>query len=62
MFLNCIAKIIGYFEICNIFVEKNKMDKIIGIGNALIDVLVPIQNDTILKEMDLPRGSMQLID
>ncbi|KAA6340523.1 putative sugar kinase YdjH [termite gut metagenome] len=43
-------------------IKNVKMDKIIGIGNALIDVLVPIQNDTILQEMDLPKGSMQLID
>ncbi|MDR2858898.1 MAG: adenosine kinase [Mediterranea sp.] len=38
------------------------MDKIIGIGNALIDILVPLEDDTILREMNLPQGSMQLID
>ncbi len=38
------------------------MDKIIGLGNALVDVLVTLKDDTILHEMGLPKGSMQLID
>lgn len=38
------------------------MDKIIGMGNALVDVLATIENDQILQEMNLPKGSMQLID
>ncbi|MEG2850017.1 MAG: PfkB family carbohydrate kinase, partial [Bacteroidales bacterium] len=38
------------------------MDKIIGLGNALVDVLATLKDDTILHEMGLPKGSMQLID
>ena len=38
------------------------MDKIIGMGNALVDVLVTLDNDVLLHEMGLPKGSMQLID
>lgn len=38
------------------------MDKIIGIGNALVDILVQMESDELLEELDLPRGSMQLID
>lgn len=38
------------------------MDKILGMGNALVDVLARIKNDTLLNEMELPKGSMQLID
>jgi sugar/nucleoside kinase (ribokinase family) len=38
------------------------MDKIIGIGNALVDVLATLQDDSLLGEMALPKGSMQLID
>ncbi|WP_072531179.1 adenosine kinase [Bacteroides ilei] len=38
------------------------MDKIIGIGNALVDILAPMENDKLLDELDLPKGSMQLID
>lgn len=38
------------------------MDKIIGLGNALVDVLATLKNDEILTEMQLPKGSMTLID
>lgn len=38
------------------------MDKIIGMGNALVDVLATLDNDSTLQEMELPKGSMQLID
>ena len=31
-------------------------------GNALVDVLVTLQGDALLDEMNLPKGSMQLID
>lgn len=36
--------------------------KIIGIGNALIDVLIQGVEDKLLREMKLLRGGMQLID
>ncbi len=36
--------------------------KIIGIGNALVDVLTQLEDDNLLRELDLPRGSMQLVD
>lgn len=38
------------------------MKKIIGIGNALVDVMTLIDDDNLLKKFDLPRGSMQLVD
>ena len=38
------------------------MDKIIGLGNALVDVLVTLKDDTLLHDMNLPKGAMQLID
>ncbi len=38
------------------------MKKIIGLGNALTDVLVRLENDSTLQELQLPKGSMQLID
>lgn len=38
------------------------MDKIIGLGNALVDVLATLPDDSLLEEMRLPKGSMQLID
>lgn len=36
--------------------------KIIGIGNALVDVLTQLEDDQLLKTLSLPRGSMQLVD
>jgi len=36
--------------------------KIIGIGNALVDVLTQLKDDNLLKELELPRGSMQLVE
>lgn len=37
------------------------MDKIIGMGNALVDVLVRIDDDSLLEKLHLLKGSMQLI-
>lgn len=36
--------------------------KILGIGNALVDILTIIKDENLLKEMELPKGSMQLVD
>lgn len=38
------------------------MNKIIGLGNALVDVLVMLDDDKLLDDIGLPRGSMQLIN
>ncbi|MGL5957181.1 MAG: PfkB family carbohydrate kinase, partial [Phocaeicola sp.] len=38
------------------------MNKIIGMGNALVDVLATLPNDNLLNELCLPKGSMQLIN
>jgi sugar/nucleoside kinase (ribokinase family) len=38
------------------------MKKIIGMGNALVDVLVQISDDMLLETFGLPKGSMQLVD
>lgn len=38
------------------------MDKIIGLGNALVDALYRLGNDSVLEKLGLPKGSMQLID
>jgi sugar/nucleoside kinase (ribokinase family) len=38
------------------------MDRILGIGNALVDVMTLIDNDNILEKFSLPKGSMQLVD
>ncbi len=38
------------------------MAKIIGLGNALVDIIAFIEDDALLKELELPKGSMQLVD
>jgi sugar/nucleoside kinase (ribokinase family) len=38
------------------------MKKILGMGNALVDIMIPLKNDGILEILDLPKGSMQLVD
>lgn len=38
------------------------MKKILGIGNALVDIITFIDNDSVLDKLGLPKGSMQLVD
>ena len=38
------------------------MIKVLGIGNALVDIITRIDNDKILESFGLPRGSMTLVD
>lgn len=38
------------------------MTKILGIGNALVDIIIKLDSDKILDDFSLPKGSMQLID
>ena len=38
------------------------MNKILGIGNALVDIMTQLPSDAPLHELGLPRGSMQLVD
>lgn len=38
------------------------MKSILGIGNALTDILAVLHDDTLLKQFHLPVGSMQLVD
>jgi sugar/nucleoside kinase (ribokinase family) len=38
------------------------MKFIVGIGNALVDVMTLIDSDNILENFSLPKGSMQLVD
>ncbi len=38
------------------------MTKILGIGNALVDIMTMLEHDGLLDKFYLPRGSMQLVD
>ena len=38
------------------------MKKILGLGNALVDIMTVLKSDSFLEEVGLPKGSMQLVD
>ena len=38
------------------------MKKILGMGNALVDIMISLESDSILELLQLPKGSMQLVD
>jgi sugar/nucleoside kinase (ribokinase family) len=38
------------------------MTKVLGMGNALVDIMTNLEDDTILEQFNLPKGSMQLVD
>ena len=38
------------------------MAKVLGMGNALVDILTQLKSDETLKEFNLPKGSMQLVN
>jgi sugar/nucleoside kinase (ribokinase family) len=38
------------------------MSKVLGMGNALIDILTKMDDDSLLEKLNFPKGSMQLVD
>lgn len=38
------------------------MSKVLGLGNALVDIMTQIKDETTLEQLGLPKGSMQLVD
>ncbi|WP_430811657.1 MULTISPECIES: adenosine kinase [unclassified Carboxylicivirga] len=38
------------------------MSSVLGLGNALVDILAKLDDDQLLAELNLPKGSMQLVD
>ena len=38
------------------------MAKVIGLGNALVDIMTMIDSDKVLEKLNIPKGSMQLVD
>jgi sugar/nucleoside kinase (ribokinase family) len=65
-----VAKVTCFFEINNNFAKnfskksfKNKnMKRVLGLGNALLDIMTPLTSDAELAKFGLPKGSMQLVD
>lgn len=42
--------------------NEKKIPTVIGIGNALVDIINVLESDALLEEFDLQRGSMTLVD
>lgn len=42
--------------------SEKKIPAVLGVGNALVDVISVLEDDTLLNEFGLPRGSMTLVD
>ena len=38
------------------------MAKVLGMGNALVDILTTLEDDALLNKFNLPKGSMQLVN
>ena len=38
------------------------MTKVIGLGNALVDIMTQLESDKTLQDLNFPKGSMQLVD
>ncbi|TLX76910.1 adenosine kinase [Labilibacter sediminis] len=38
------------------------MSKVLGMGNALVDILTRMDDDKLLEKLNFPKGSMQLVD
>ena len=57
-----VAKLTALNELSNIFVKIFLMKKILGIGNALVDVMTIIPDETCLGRFSLPKGSMTMVD
>ena len=41
---------------------NKKIPAVLGVGNALVDIITVLKNDSILERFGLPRGSMTLVD
>ena len=55
-------KVRAFSELSNIFEEIFSMKRILGIGNALVDILTLTEDEHTLETFGLPKGSMQLVD
>lgn len=42
--------------------KNNNMSKVLAIGNALVDILLQLKDDSLLETFKLPKGSMQLVE
>jgi sugar/nucleoside kinase (ribokinase family) len=45
-----------------LLLKLNPMKKILGMGNALVDIMIRLEDDQYLDLLELPKGGMQLVD
>jgi sugar/nucleoside kinase (ribokinase family) len=45
-----------------IFSKNHLFPSVLGVGNALVDIMIALKSDDILHHFGLPRGSMTLVD
>ncbi|QGY43957.1 adenosine kinase [Maribellus comscasis] len=43
-------------------IKSNNTPAVLGIGNALMDIITQVEDDSLLQTFGLPRGSMTLVD
>ncbi len=41
---------------------KKNIPEVLGVGNALMDIITVLKNDSVLEKFGLPKGSMTLVD
>lgn len=46
----------------NKYIKNIRMEKVLGMGNALVDIMTKMNDDSALDQLNLPKGSMQLVD
>ena len=42
--------------------QNTNLPSVLGVGNALVDIITVLENDLALEKFGLPRGSMTLVD
>ena len=42
--------------------KPDNLPAVLGVGNALMDIITQLEDDLILETFGLPRGSMTLVD
>ena len=45
-----------------VMIEKTNIPAVLGVGNALVDIISLLENDSVLEQFGLPKGSMTLVD
>jgi sugar/nucleoside kinase (ribokinase family) len=62
-YASCFDNILLFFLLLrSLMINDCTMKRVLGLGNALVDLLIQMSDDSLIKELNLPKGSMTLID